>query len=369
MTADQNIPANAAQITTEWLTQALRSTGTIADARVISCDVKLFGEGKGFSGQIARVGLSYDVAEAGAPASLVAKFQVPPSDPEIRAAVLNARMYEREFCFYRDVAKDVALRTPRMYFGSVRPETAECLLLLEDLALAETLNMLEGCTVEDAALVLRHLATFHAAWWEHPRLHELAWLPAFDAQAENDQRQFVTAWEVFLKKVGELLPDGIALLGVKLKQHVAAVKRYLGQRPQTFLHGDFHLNNLLFDSAPGERKVTVIDWQACSRGRSTRDVAHFLITGLTPDNRNAHDLELLKQYHTTLLEHGVQAYSLEQCIFDYRFTMLEEMYFLVMVLSYADFSVNEAAGKLRDMAIERICSAVLDHQAGELLRD
>jgi aminoglycoside/choline kinase family phosphotransferase len=298
---------------------------------------------------------------------MIAKFQFAPLDPVIKAAVFQSRMHEREFRFYRDVAPDIALRTPRMYYSALQPETGECLLLLEDLAPAQTLNMLEGCTAEDAALVLRHLAMFHAAWWEHSRLPGMDWLPAFDEQAENDQRQYAQAWEVFLKKVGDLLPDGIVPLGARLKQHVVAVKRYLGQHPQTFLHGDFHLHNLLFDSTHGARTLAVIDWQACSRGRATRDLVHFLVTGLPPDRRRAHERDLLRHYHTTLTEHGVREYSFEQCLHDYRFTMLDELYFMVMVLAYVDFSVNEAAGRIRDMAIERVGAAILDHKAGELL--
>jgi aminoglycoside/choline kinase family phosphotransferase len=254
-----------------------------------------------------------------------------------------------------------------MYYGALRHETGECVLLLEDLAPAQTLNMLQGCTAEDAALVLRHLAAFHAAWWEHPRLGDVDWLPAFDAHAENDQRQYAQAWEVFLKKVGGLLPDGLVQLGARLKQHVVAVKRYLGQQPRTFLHGDFHLHNLLFDSTPDKRTLTVIDWQACSRGRATRDLAHFLVTGLPPDRRRAHESGLLRLYHTILTEQGVEAYPFEQFLHDYRFTMLDELHFLVMVLAYVDFSANEAAGRLRDMAIERVGAAILDHNAGELL--
>jgi hypothetical protein len=369
MMADPSIPSSPGALTPEWLTRALRTTGTITDARVTSCHIELFGEGKGFSGQIARIRLSYDIAGGSAPASMIAKFQVTPLDPDIRAAVFHSRMYERELRFYRDVAQAIALRTPRMYYSALGPETVECVLLLEDLAPAQTLNILEGCTAEDAALVLRHLATFHAAWWEHPRLRVMDWLPAFDEQAENDQRQYAQAWEVFLKKVGHLLPEGIVPLGARLKHHVVAVKRYLGQHPQTFLHGDFHLNNLLFDSTPGARTLAVIDWQACSRGRATRDLAHFLITGLPPDRRRAHELDLLQQYHTILTEHGAREYSFEQCLHDYRFTMLDELYFLVMVLAHVDFSVNEAAGRIRDMAIERVGAAILDHHAGELLRE
>jgi aminoglycoside/choline kinase family phosphotransferase len=251
----------------------------------------------------------------------------------------------------------------------VQPGTGGGVLLLEDLAPAQTLSMLEGCTAEDAALVLRQLATFHAAWWENPRLRVMDWLPAFDDQAENDQRQYAQAWEVFLNKVGHLLPDGIVPLGTRLKHHVVAVKRYLGQHPRTFLHGDFHLHNLLFDSTTGERTLTVIDWQACSRGRATRDIVHFLVTGLPPDRRRAHELDLLRLYHTILTQHGVEEYSFEQCLHDYRFTMLDLLYFLVMVLAHVDFSVSEAAGRLRDMAIERCGAAILDHNAGEVLRE
>jgi hypothetical protein len=361
------IPANPGALTPEWLTRALRSTGTITGASLTSCRIELFGEGKGFSGQIARIALGYDIAETGAPASMIAKFQFPHPDPDIRAAVFQSRIYEREFRFYRDVAGEIALRTPRLYYSALRQETGECVLLLEDLAPAQTLNMLEGCTAEDAALVLRHLATFHAAWWEHPRLDVMDWLPAFDEQAENDQRQYAQSWEVFLKKVGDLLPAGLVTLGARLKHHVVAVKRYLGQHPRTFLHGDFHLHNLLFGSTAGARTLAVIDWQGCCRGRATRDLAHFLITGLPPDSRRAHERDLLRLYHTTLTEHGVGEYSFEQCLHDYRFTMLDELYFLVMVLAHLDFSASEAVARIRDMAIERVGSAILDQKSGELL--
>src|SRR5262249_31477427 len=107
--ADPSMPASPGALTPEWLTQALRSTGTITDASVTFCHIELFGAGKGFSGQIARVGLRYDRVEGRAPASLIAKFQLAHADPDIRAAVLHARLHEREYRFYREVAQDIAL--------------------------------------------------------------------------------------------------------------------------------------------------------------------------------------------------------------------------------------------------------------------
>src|SRR6266446_3414424 len=106
MMVDPSIPVSPGALTPEWLTRALRSTGTITDAMVTSCHIELFGEGKGYSGQIARIGLEYDIAEASAPASLIAKF--PLLDPDVRPAI--SCFYEIEHHFYRDVARDIALR-------------------------------------------------------------------------------------------------------------------------------------------------------------------------------------------------------------------------------------------------------------------
>jgi hypothetical protein len=189
----------------------LRRTGTITDARVTTCTREILGAGKGFTGQVARIGLAYDGEAASAPASLIAKF--PTRDPELRAVLDHERVYEKAFRFYRDVAQDIALRTPRLYYGALNPASGESVLLLEDLAPAHTLNVLDGCTVEDAALTIRQLAAFHAAWWEHPRLRTLDWLPVFDAQAEDAQARYTQAWEVFRTKGGDLLPAAIVPLG------------------------------------------------------------------------------------------------------------------------------------------------------------
>lgn len=364
--ADMSIPAGPETLTPAWLTWALRSTGTITDAMVTSCNIEILGKGKGFTGQVARIGLDYDINAASAPASLIAKF--PPLDPNMRAALNHYRLYEREFRFYRDVAQDITLRTPRLYYSALNPASGESVLLLEDLAPAQTLNNLEGCTAEDAAFAIRDLAAFHAAWWEHPRLRTMDWLPVFGEQAKDAQDRYTQGWDVFLEKIGDLVPDDVVPLGTKLRYHLVAVKHYLGQSPQTFLHGDFHLNNLLFDSTQGKRILTVIDWQLCSRGRAMRDLAYFLVTALPPDRRRAHEIDLLKLYHTILMEHGVQDYPFDQCIYDYRFTMLDLLYFMVMIIVLLDFSVNEEAGMIRDMAVERFCTAILDHNAGELLQ-
>ena len=126
------IPAGPRELTAEWLTHALRQTGTITDAAVVSFDNNLIAEGVGLMGQLARLSLRYNVPEPGAPRSLIAKF--PAASEENRKIGNIFRIYEREIRFYEEIAGDVDLRTPRRYFSAMDVEAGEYVLLLEDLA-------------------------------------------------------------------------------------------------------------------------------------------------------------------------------------------------------------------------------------------
>lgn len=78
--ADTMIPRTPGDITSEWLTSALRGTGTIKKSAVTSFELDPdIAAGAGFMGQLARLKLHYDKPELNAPSSLIAKF--PTHDP------------------------------------------------------------------------------------------------------------------------------------------------------------------------------------------------------------------------------------------------------------------------------------------------
>src|SRR3989304_1630112 len=80
--AKVRLPAGPQELTADWLTSALRETGTISNSAVTGLDHEIIGEGVGVLGQLARFNLTYDSPEAGAPKSLIGKFppfQVSPS--------------------------------------------------------------------------------------------------------------------------------------------------------------------------------------------------------------------------------------------------------------------------------------------------
>ena len=272
--AHLKIPAALDTITTEWLTKALHSTGMITNATVKSFDINMLGEGQGFTGQIGRFQLDYDIEEEDAPRSLVAKF--PAINPKVRATLNRFRIYEREIRFYQEIAEEIELRTPHFYYSDLDIETGESILLLEDLTHARVGNNVAGCSPAEAELAIRDLAKFHATWWESPQLEEIRWMPAFDDDAESLQELYQQLWEPFTEKFKDFLSDEFLELGFRFGKNVVNIGKQLSQPPQTIVHGDYRLDNLLFSSPESGTMLTVIDWQVAQRGRGVSDVAYFL---------------------------------------------------------------------------------------------
>ncbi len=96
---------------------------------------------------MARVRLEYDAPEAGAPASLVARF--PATVQENRDLANLFRFYEREVRFYEEIADEVELRTPKRYYSRFDHETCEYVLLMEDMHPARCGDQVAGCRPEE----------------------------------------------------------------------------------------------------------------------------------------------------------------------------------------------------------------------------
>jgi len=129
---NNTIPRSPAEITPAWLTGVLRETNVIGDANIVSITTEAIGAGAGFLGQLARLNLTYDRDEAGAPGAVIAKL--PALDPGGRGVANAFRFYEREIRFYEDVAADTHMSIPRRYYSAMDVEGDEYLLLLEDMA-------------------------------------------------------------------------------------------------------------------------------------------------------------------------------------------------------------------------------------------
>jgi hypothetical protein len=366
MTA-RTIPTTPANLTAAWLTEALRAGGVIpGDAAVASASYEVLGQGAGFIGQIARVTLTYDRPVAGAPATLIAKM--PALDPGARELAGLYGLYEREYRFYRELADEITFRTPRCYYSDGDAEKVEYILLLEDLgATGRAGDQVEGCTPEQARIALAQLALHHARWWQHPRLTEIPWLtPGIDMVNGAMEQSYPQAWGATLAAFSDNIAGEIRDVMPTLGPRITALLASLADRPMTIGHGDYRLDNMFFGDAGSGYEVAVLDWQSPNVAWAAYDIAYFLYSNVDVETRRDVEMDVLREYHRTLVEHGVQDYTFEQLVEDYRASLLVSLGIWIVNAATLD-TANERGKALFDLFFDRLNAAIMDLDALALL--
>jgi aminoglycoside/choline kinase family phosphotransferase len=359
-----DIPAGPAELTVDWLSDALRASNIIDDARVVAFDTCPIGEGSGFIGQLARIGLQYDREANGAPRSAILKF---PGASEGGRQIGNLfRFYEREIRFYEEIAPTIKMRIPRRYYSAMDIERGRYVLMLEDMAPACVGDQLAGCTIEQARTAVRELATFHAAWWQHSTLTELDWMPMVDDPVQKlAEPSYAQAWQPFVDNFGPSLSKEMLAIAEKVGQNVCNFQTRMADEPRTIMHGDYRADNMFFRSGEGGPEFAVCDWQIASRGRGVFDLTYFVCGALTPAMRKQHEMGLVRLYNDTLTAAGVRGYDFEQCVREYRASALYYLVYVVISLGTLD-SANERGVALFNALLERATTAIDELNAAEL---
>ena len=300
------IPTAMDDLTAEWLTAAIGPR--FGGAAVTGVERRQIG-----TGQIAdsvRLSLTWDPADGGPP-SLVAK--VTSASEASRQAAIQTRTYEVEVGFYRDLADQVLVRRPACYWTGFDAGASAYGLVLEDLAPAEQGDQMRGCSVEEAALAVDELALLHGPMWGHPeRLEPYAWLHRGGGTTSPGIGSFLEMLlPGFLERYAERLTPEVLELIQRVVPKLATAPPAEG--PETVVHGDFRNDNLMF----GGERVCVLDWQTVSVGHGVADLSYFLGGSLLPDDRRAHERELLERYCGRLAEQDV-ALDLDDCLAQYR---------------------------------------------------
>jgi aminoglycoside/choline kinase family phosphotransferase len=299
-------------LTPAWLTDVLRAAGHLDGASIVAVEAQPLGTGQMCDS--VRVRVTYD-APTDAPAVLVAKL--PAGDETSRATAVAMRSYEKEVRFYEQLAAELPIPTPRVFHVALdADDLSRFVLLLEDLAPATQGDQLVGCTPEVAASAVQELVGLHAPRWGDPALAELEWLTG-DRETGRMMLTMLlpTLWEGFTERYAADLGADVHEAGAALFAHLANYLTPTGG-PETVVHGDYRLDNLLI-RADG-RVAGVVDWQTCTVGPALSDVAYFIGAGLTAEDRRAHEDTLVRDYHRGLRAAGVTGYGWDECWTDYR---------------------------------------------------
>jgi hypothetical protein len=300
-------------VTPERLTGILRAGGAIDRARVT--DLVHEPIGIGLLGDTFRFTIGYDRDEPGAPATIAGKFSA--ADPVARANAAAIDVYRIEANFYREIAGQVHVRRPACHYAEISEDGSESGLLLEDMGPARPGDQLNGCSRAEAERVLAEAAALHAPRFGDPALRDIAWLniryglyPGICASLGDYVRIFRERYEAMLD------PDDAAL-AERFAGVAAAFATTPGPRP-SLIHGDFRLDNMLFDAKGGEVPVVILDWQSIGVANPGIDVAYFLGTSYPIEDRARDEADLLRFYHDRLRAFGVKDYSWDDLWFDYR---------------------------------------------------
>lgn len=292
------IPAHPDAIAPDWLTTQLRAAGVLGGT-VTGLHWEPIGTGQ--VGDSARLYLTCEPPGSG-PATIAAKF--PAADPTSRGTAATLGLYAKEVGFYRDLHQLVDVRVPRPLFAAIDPAGADFLLLFEDLGPARGGDQLAGCTANDARAAIRQAAALHAPSWNIPAIVDLPWLQPPPSVGERVRSLYPQAHAVFRERyAGVLEPEYMALCDALNE----ARGDWNGRRPtdRCLVHGDFRLDNLLFDIHGGAEPIAVLDWQTLSLGSGLTDIGYFLGTGIGNALRSTHEGELLDLYCAEMTARGV----------------------------------------------------------------
>lgn len=351
-----SIASSPEQLTADWLTSALRESDQLPTGNVTGVEHKIIGTGK--MGDNARLTLTYD-GDYNAPTTLIAKL--PATDETARGMAGALGAYHNEVMFYRHLAEQTAIATPKIYANEVNDEGTDFVILMEDLAPAEPGSQLVGESLENTRASLREASKLAVAFYDNESLGELDYVtsPARTDGGAQGGEFMEQCWPQFVDRFRHGLSEECLSFGERyVENHLKFVTRFSG--PKTLVHGDFRCENVLYNGA----LATVVDWQTVGESSPLTDAAYFLGGSVDIDQRRQWEKSLIDEYAGWLSSAGIPLSS-KECWEQYREF---SMHGIVITVLGAVFSAPaERSDKMFLAMIQRHLQQCVDLNSAEFL--
>jgi hypothetical protein len=344
----------------EWVERVLARDA--AGARLESLT-----EGAGHDGMTNRRKWTLRWNAAGEAAGLPSAFFVKATPPAgfHRETLALLHMGQTEVAFYRQVQPELPHVAPTSYYGAAYPG-GRYILLLEDLDVRGLRPhwMADHCSAEHAKAVATAMADYHALFWESSRFEgDLSWVRprsrryGWNWHADGMRRARVAFLDT---EFAQGMPDAVRTLLHRYNDVFLDLHRYWDTRPLTLAHGDSHLGNTF--SAP-DGTAGFFDWQLVFRGSGFRDLAYFVYSALTIDDRQKHEAEVFDHYVEALKARGVVV-NRRQAWNDYCLLILERWDSLLKSTTHGLFGHDPSAYRRQ---AESITAGLLEHDVAGLV--
>ena len=345
-----NVVERPADLTADWLTAAI-GAGTITDFSVERI-------GTGQMSECYRVQLTYADGRPGSPGPDSVVLKVAATDPMSRQTGGSLGLYEREVCFYRDIAPRLRGPVAPCYHAAFDAAAGIFDVLLGDANPAVVGDEIRGATVAQAKLAVTELARLQGPLLGDTTLADAPWL---HRDTPVNQGLITALHAAFVDRYGDRIAPQHRMVCERL---VGGFDAYLAEeagegRIQGLVHGDYRLDNMLFGAVGADRPLTVVDWQTVTWGPAMTDLAYFLGCALPVAERRTHYDELLQAYHAAL---GPDA---PISLADVREGVRRQSFFGVMMAIVSSMLVErtERGDAMFMTMLQRHCEHVLDVDA------
>lgn len=284
------MPTSADDVTAEWLSSV---TGFGID----QVRPELIGVGIGVTSAVYRLHL----AGPSCPTNIVMKLPALDEAAVFTSTVL--RIYHREVGFYQHLAADSPIRVPESYFGVIDEDTAQFVLLIEDLGGLRTVDQVAGMSLADAEHAVDELAAWQARWWGRAEAVVDAGLavslgdPIYPAVLPL---VFQEGWEKV--NAAMTLPAPILAVGERWVGGFERLLQEMCEGPTTLAHGDYRADNMLFTD---DDSLVLLDFQLIGSGTAAYDLAYFVTQSLDADTAADHERALFDRWCDGLRAGGV----------------------------------------------------------------
>lgn len=330
-----SVPKSIDGVTESWLSEALATQVSAVRAERIAEDT-------GFSAALYRIHLS---GSDDVPATLIVKL---PAESLARGGMEMLGGYQRELDFYRCVAPDAPIATPRCHLA--RMSGADFILVLEDLGDWENADHLAGLSLERAQVCIEQLAGLHR-WSAGVDDTVLQKFPSIDNALTRDLflPAFAAGWQLYRDRTEQPVPPAVARFAEQFTDRAPAALVALSNR-NMLLHGDIRADNMFFRGGA----LKVVDFQLTVRGAGAADIAYLVSQGLPTEVRQGRDAELLGAYVSQ-----VGGYPFDEAWRHYRFATALLLYMPVVALLTWDVA-PERSRQLCLTLVDRAVAAIED---------
>ena len=365
MTARPGIPSSESAVTVDWLQRALVAGGTCEVPPLKNVTVQQIGARSGFVGMLLRCHLTYHEDAPQSPRSVIVKL--PSKNAKARRVSRMLSLYKREYDFYSVLGPEAPISSPTLLYGEFDQRSHRFVLVFEDLSHMEFFDRFQVASAEQARTAIRAIARLHGQYWDKHHQPPLSRFYPFSSLKNRVLLHLIYLLSIgpVLKRFGHICSDETRRLFEAYPARLDSQFLAFSAKPQTFVHGDYHLGNLVF-GVENPDDMSVIDWQVCGISCGMEDVATFMVTCLSSEMRRKIERTLLEEYHDVVCSMGVKQYTFEDCWQTYRQYVLSRLVTLAIAAAVVETSDPEAM-KAAENYLEHLQTAIGDLQAEELL--